>query len=115
MRPANPIGLDQLTLWVADVPPAVTVTVSVTTDVAAPPPSLTQMMMTSLTVVLCSIRMSPPLELWLLFSDFSRPAAWASRPIAPRATKSACRMLANARGAAHNAVIAENLMLDILH
>jgi hypothetical protein len=24
-------------------------------------------------------------------------------------------MLANARGAAHNAVIAENLMLDILH
>ena len=110
-----------LTLCVAGDPPPVTVTVSVTVDVAAPPPLLTQMIMTSLTVVLCSMRtllslFELELELKLLLPvslelDTSELATRASRPTAPRAAKSAWRVPANASGAAHNAVMTENLML----
>ena len=107
-------------------PFCVTVTVSVTVEVAAPPPLLTQMTTTSL-MVFCSMSTVFPLPLLLLSSlllyfwlllDLESPLdpllpllSETSTPTAPLATSSACRVPAKANGAAHNAATAENLMM----
>jgi hypothetical protein len=84
-------------------------------EVGAPPPLLTQMMMISVIEFDTSFPplflLSPLLES-LLFS-FPRGSAEDSNdtPSAPRATKSACRVPANASGAAQSATTAENLMV----
>jgi hypothetical protein len=89
-------------------------------EVGAPPPLLTQMMMISVIEFDTSFPplflLSPLLES-LLFSfprdsaDDSTDTPSALIPTAPRATKSACRVPANASGAAQSATTAENLMV----
>jgi len=91
-------------------------------------PLLTQIMMTSvIDVVDCTIMLAPSLLLLLLLALFEIELElllelsfelWddisctpVSRSTAPRAIKSACSVPANANGAAHSAVIAENLMV----
>jgi hypothetical protein len=99
----------------------VTVTVLVTVDVAAPPPSLTQIIMTSSTDELWVMRRLFPLSpLFPLLSDllllFPFPLLLptersVSTFTTPRPTKSAWRLPASTNGAAHNAVMFENLMM----
>lgn len=96
----------RLTLCVAlaaDVPEAsVTVTVLVTVDVAAPPPSLTQMTMISSTDEPEDLLL-PPFPLLIEIP--------VSSSTAPRSTRSAWRVPANANGAAQSVATAENLMV----
>lgn len=90
---------------------SVTVTVFVTVDVAAPPPSLTQMIMTSSTELADDFEYPELLlSLLLLFplsTETSTPwfdmrgAGWLMAP-------------ANTKGAAHNAVTVENLMMKYI-
>jgi hypothetical protein len=99
----------------------VTVTVLVTVDVAAPPPSLTQIIMTSSTDELWVMRrLFPSLPLFPLLSDllllFPFPLLLptersVSTFTTPRPTKSDWRLPASTNGAAHNAVMLENLMM----
>jgi len=86
----------------------ITVCVVVTVEVAAPPPLLTQMITISVAELESSMATSMP----LLEPDFPFAPTFSALT-APRATKSACRLEANASGAAHKAAIAENLMVMI--